>query len=66
MLTRVDGFYVIIGKAWLKQNLASDCFDDSGAHCGHFWSLVQTRPYMRVLQALVRLNFEAKHYNEAA
>jgi len=50
----------------VKKRLGDDCFDDDGDCVGHFWGLLETRPYMRVLQALVRLYFEDEQYEKSA
>ncbi|KAJ6454131.1 hypothetical protein C8R45DRAFT_1192077 [Mycena sanguinolenta] len=44
----------------------TDCFVDGGPCVGRFCdaALLPTRPYMRVLQALVRLSFETKQYGK--
>ncbi|KAI0370235.1 hypothetical protein BV20DRAFT_305450 [Pilatotrama ljubarskyi] len=54
------------GRAHLKRYLGPTCFDDGDQYVGRFWSLLETRPYMRVLQAIVRLAFENKDYNKSA
>ncbi|TDL16491.1 hypothetical protein BD410DRAFT_795342 [Rickenella mellea] len=54
------------GRATLKQTLSADCFEETGRHYGQFWNLLETRPYMRVLQAMVRLYFENKNYAKSA
>ncbi|TBU48461.1 hypothetical protein BD309DRAFT_292618 [Dichomitus squalens] len=54
------------GRAQLRQILGPTCFDDDDDNVGHFWGLIETRPYMRVLQAIVRLAFENKDYNKSA
>ncbi|KAF8153851.1 hypothetical protein B0H34DRAFT_719357 [Crassisporium funariophilum] len=54
------------GRALLKRTLGNDCFDDDGDCVGHFWGMLETRPYMRVQQALVRLYFESKRYDMSA
>lgn len=53
------------GRNILKERLGPKCFDDDGEHVGHFWSILDTRPYMRVMQALVRLYFEEKRYEKS-
>jgi len=53
------------GRAVLKRVLGNDCFDDSGDSVGHFWGILETRPYMRVLQALVRVYFENRKYADS-
>lgn len=42
------------------KTLGDDCFDDGSDTVGHFWGVLETRPYMRVQQALVRIYFEEK------
>ncbi|OCH94252.1 hypothetical protein OBBRIDRAFT_810581 [Obba rivulosa] len=39
------------GRENLLRILGSSCFDGGGDHVGHFWGILETRPYMRVLQA---------------
>ncbi|KAL4072080.1 hypothetical protein J3A83DRAFT_4390475 [Scleroderma citrinum] len=46
------------GREALKCRLGRDCFDDGSKSVGHFYELIVTRPYIRVLQAQVRLYFE--------
>ncbi|KAI0663084.1 hypothetical protein C8Q70DRAFT_1042671 [Cubamyces menziesii] len=54
------------GRAILKRYFSPTCFDDGNEYIGQFWTLLETRPYMRVLQAMVRLAFENKDYNKSA
>ncbi|PIL36807.1 hypothetical protein GSI_00497 [Ganoderma sinense ZZ0214-1] len=54
------------GRAQLRQILGPTCFDDDDEYVGHFWGVIETRPYMRVLQAIVRLAFENKDFNKSA
>ncbi|CDO74022.1 hypothetical protein BN946_scf185043.g72 [Trametes cinnabarina] len=54
------------GRTHLKNTLSPTCFEDDDEYTGRFWSLLETRPYMRVMQAIVRLAFETKNYNKAA
>ncbi|KAJ3555145.1 hypothetical protein NM688_g2741 [Phlebia brevispora] len=54
------------GRKLLQKDLGSDCFDDDGDCVGRFWSVLETRPYMRVLQALVRIHVENAQYGKAA
>lgn len=54
------------GRAQLRQILGPTCFDDDDEYVGHFWGLIETRPFMRVLQAIVRLAFENKEFNKSA
>ncbi|KAJ7689612.1 hypothetical protein B0H17DRAFT_1066332 [Mycena rosella] len=53
-------------RALLIQHLGADCFNDCGPCVGKFWDILLTRPYMRVLEALVRMYFETKQYGKAA
>ncbi|KAK7045140.1 hypothetical protein R3P38DRAFT_3433879 [Favolaschia claudopus] len=52
----------------LKTRLGSNCFDDSGPCVGRFFdsTLLITRPYMRILQALVRFYFSTQRYDKGA
>ncbi|TFK93914.1 hypothetical protein K466DRAFT_580545 [Polyporus arcularius HHB13444] len=56
------------GRRHLIRQFGPDCFEDdrAGSRVGQFWGLLETRPYMRVLQAIVRLAFEVKDYQKAA
>ena len=54
------------GRADLKRRLGPRCFDDDGEEVGHFWGIIETRPYMRILQAIVRLTFETRDYQKSA
>ena len=54
------------GRADLKRRLGTRCFDDDGEEVGHFWGIIETRPYMRILQAIVRLTFETRDYQKSA
>ncbi|EIW62110.1 uncharacterized protein TRAVEDRAFT_27483 [Trametes versicolor FP-101664 SS1] len=54
------------GRVHLKSCLSPTCFDDGDQYAERFWSLLETRPYMRVLQAIVRLAFENGDYNKSA
>ncbi|KDR77979.1 hypothetical protein GALMADRAFT_1295800 [Galerina marginata CBS 339.88] len=53
------------GQRTLKKTLGEDCFEAKGRHVGRFWLVMETRPYMRVLQALVRIYFEEGRYEES-
>jgi hypothetical protein len=59
-------FFLFAGKALLQLDLGPKCFDDDGDRVGHFWDLLETRPYMRTLQALVRIHQENKRFDLAA
>ena len=57
-----------LGRAHLIRQFGPDCFEDdrAGSRVGQFWSLLETRPYMRILQATVRLTFEIRDYRKSA
>lgn len=57
---------VLQGRASLERRLGNDCFDDDGEYVGRFYEVLTSRPYMRVLQAQVRLYFENGQYAESA
>ncbi|KAF7362562.1 hypothetical protein MVEN_00604500 [Mycena venus] len=61
-LIRIPG----IARDLLINRLGAECFDDDGPCVGKFCDtgLLLTRPYMRVLQALVRMCFETKQYEK--
>ncbi|GBE79251.1 hypothetical protein SCP_0204480 [Sparassis crispa] len=54
------------GRKHLQRSLGPKCFEDGSDHVGNFWGILETRPYMRVLQALVRLYFENKQFDKSA
>lgn len=54
------------GKEGLKQLLGATCFDDGSEEVGKYYSILETRPYMRVLQAQVRLYFEAGLFGKSS
>ncbi|KAJ7493837.1 hypothetical protein FB451DRAFT_1336012 [Mycena latifolia] len=54
------------GRAIMKRRLGPDAFSDDGPHVGKFGMILDTRPYMRVLQALVRMYFETGKYTRSA
>lgn len=37
----------LLGKQRLKEVLGDKAFDDDGESVGHFWGILETRPYMR-------------------
>ncbi|KAJ7646024.1 hypothetical protein DFH06DRAFT_1424747 [Mycena polygramma] len=55
-------------RALLISRLGPDCFDDNGPCVGKFGDskLLLTRPYLRVLQGLMRMCMNAKQYEKAA
>lgn len=58
--------FAIQGRKTLKARLGPDCFKDGSKTVGKFWDILDTRPYMRVLQAQVRIYVENKKYKESA
>ncbi|THH33773.1 hypothetical protein EUX98_g385 [Antrodiella citrinella] len=54
------------GRTKLIEICGPRCFSDGGEQVGKFWNLIHTRPYMRVLQALVRMYVEKKNFTKAA
>ncbi|KAJ3510354.1 hypothetical protein NLJ89_g4723 [Agrocybe chaxingu] len=54
------------GRDIIKKALGEKSFDDDGDRVGNFWMLLETRPYMRVLQALVSMYFENGQFQESA
>ncbi|EPT02866.1 hypothetical protein FOMPIDRAFT_1029164 [Fomitopsis schrenkii] len=54
------------GRAALLKLLGPRTFDDDGGQVGNFWTMIETRPYMRVLQAMVRIAFQKDDYNKSA
>jgi hypothetical protein len=54
------------GRGGLKQRFGMDCFDDGSKEVGMFYSILETRPYMRVLQSQVRLYFEDGQFGKSA
>ncbi|KAF8891041.1 hypothetical protein BD779DRAFT_1610723 [Infundibulicybe gibba] len=54
------------GRILVQQELGEDAFSDDGERVGSFWLLLCTRPYMRVLQALVRVYFEDGQFEKSA
>ncbi|KIJ62725.1 hypothetical protein HYDPIDRAFT_30314 [Hydnomerulius pinastri MD-312] len=54
------------GRFGLKRRLEPNCFEDGSKYDGCFYQLLETRPYMRVLQAQVRLYFENGQYDKSA
>lgn len=54
----------LLGRELLKRSLGPTCFEDDNV--GHFWGILETRPYMRILASMVELYFEEKEYNKAA
>ena len=56
----------VAGREFIKKDLGPTTFDDGNKYMGMFWSLMETRPYMRVLQALIRIHQENKRFDKAA
>ncbi|KAJ3485051.1 hypothetical protein NLI96_g5241 [Meripilus lineatus] len=63
---RILGDAKKLGEVFLRADLGEKCLDDDGDRVGHYWSLIETRPYMRVLQALVRFYVEDGRFDQAA
>ncbi|KAK1216291.1 hypothetical protein PQX77_021078 [Marasmius sp. AFHP31] len=53
------------GRVYLERKFGSNAFDDNGPLMGEFYSIIETRPYMRVMQAYVRMHVEFKKYAKA-
>ncbi|KAJ7929757.1 hypothetical protein B0H13DRAFT_2538817 [Mycena leptocephala] len=58
------------GRAHLQRILGPNCFEGDDANecfqgAPHFWGLIETRPYMRVLHSLVRTYIKEKRWEEA-
>ncbi|CAA7262682.1 unnamed protein product [Cyclocybe aegerita] len=70
LFPRPDGIealeYVERRGRGIKNALGEKSFDDDGDRVGHFWMLLETRAYMRVLQALVSMYFENGQLQESA
>ncbi|KAF5326513.1 hypothetical protein D9611_000712 [Ephemerocybe angulata] len=49
-------------KILLEEWLGPTAFDDDGEFVGNYWGLLETRPYMRVLNSLSTVYFETKQY----
>lgn len=55
---------LFLGRILMEKRLGPTCFDDE--HVGRFWDILDTRPYMRVLQTRVRFQFMMEKYRDAA
>ena len=66
VMTTEEIEFLYLGRAALKRKLGVDVFDDSSKYAGKFWGLLETRPYMRILQAMVRIAFTNKQYSKSA
>lgn len=53
------------GQVILRRALGPNAFDEDGDCVGHFWGILETRPYMRVLQAQVQFGFQLGRYKLA-
>ncbi|KAE9397723.1 hypothetical protein BT96DRAFT_822920 [Gymnopus androsaceus JB14] len=53
------------GERSLESRYGPDTFKDDGPFVGRFYEVMDTRPYMRVLQAIVRVAVECKKYDKA-
>ena len=56
----------VVGRVILRRELGDDCFDDDGDSVGRFWLLLPTRPYMRVLQSLVKVYHDSGRIEDSA
>ena len=56
----------IVGRVILKRELGNNCFDDDGDCVGRFWMILPTRPYMRVLQSLVKVYHDSGRFEDSA
>ena len=54
-----------LGRVILKRELGDDCFDDDGDSVGRFWMILPTRPYMRVLQSLVKVYHDSGRFEDS-
>ncbi|KAJ7153296.1 hypothetical protein C8R46DRAFT_473579 [Mycena filopes] len=54
-----------IGRGLMLRRLGPNAFSDNGPHIGNFGAILDTRPYMRVLQAQVRMYFETQQYTRS-
>jgi hypothetical protein len=61
-----SSYYITAGRTALKRRFGSDVFDDGSKYANRFWDVIETRPYMRILQAMVRISFMNKDYNKSA
>ncbi|KAL0063864.1 hypothetical protein AAF712_009217 [Marasmius tenuissimus] len=53
------------GRVYLERKFGPDALNGNGPLMGEFYSIIETRPYMRVMQAYVRMNVEFKKYAKA-
>ncbi|KAG2006119.1 hypothetical protein CC2G_002464 [Coprinopsis cinerea AmutBmut pab1-1] len=53
------------GRLMLKERFGPKCFDDDGGQVGNFWDILETRPYMRVLQAQEKVYWETGRYSKS-
>ncbi|KAF8829961.1 hypothetical protein HHX47_DHR2000211 [Lentinula edodes] len=56
----------LIGESSLESKYGPDAFKDGGPLVGQFNEVMDTRPYMRLLQAMVRVAVECKNHRKAA
>ncbi|KAJ7666775.1 hypothetical protein DFH06DRAFT_251179 [Mycena polygramma] len=57
-----------MGRAHVRRIVGPDCFELGGEHnygAPNFWSITETRPYMRVLHRLVRMYIKEKRWDDA-
>jgi hypothetical protein len=56
----------VLGRVILKRELGDDCFDDDGDSVGRSWLILPMRPYMHVLQSLVKVYHNAGRIEDSA
>ncbi|KAG8989335.1 hypothetical protein FRB94_014475 [Tulasnella sp. JGI-2019a] len=53
------------GRGILKREVGPTCFEEGDMNCGRFWGLLETRPYMRIMQTMVRWAYDTEEYGKA-
>ncbi|KAG9022644.1 hypothetical protein FRB95_014510 [Tulasnella sp. JGI-2019a] len=53
------------GRGILKREVGPTCFEEGDMNCGRFWGLLETRPYMRIMQTMVRWAYDTEEYDKA-
>ena len=48
-----------------RSTLGPDCFQEGSTSYGHFWGLIDTRPYMRTLNNIVLVSYESGDLDRA-
>lgn len=57
---------ILTGERSLESRYGPDALKDDGPLVGRFMDIMDTRPFMRLLQAMVRVAVECKKYDKAA